>query len=144
MGNATHLTLGWGISQARDTAGYNIRRLRDDSTGKRYRCNGGGYDMTGTVFADWLCDAYQDRLRAIADQAHMTYGAEPVDDGPLPRTVNDNGLYGMYAYVDGSVRVDGACGMSSVVRIAEAAGLSVQRVYGRTGGGEVAIVVTEA
>lgn len=137
MGNATHLTLGWGISQARDTEGYNIRRLRDDSTGKRYRCMGGGYDMTGTVFADWLCDVHQDALVALARSvvANVQAGIDRQEYKGLYGMTSDNPVT--------RVRVDGACGMESVVRIAEAAGLTVQRVYGRTGGEAVAIVVTE-
>lgn len=138
MGTQTHLTLSWGISKGRDTAGYNIRRLRDDSTGKRYRCNGGGYDMTGTVFADWLCDVHQGALVTLARSvvADVKAGIDRQEYKGLYGMTSDNPVT--------RVHIDGACGMSSVVRIAEAAGLSVQRVYGRTGGGEVAIVVTEA
>jgi hypothetical protein len=137
----THLTLSWGISRGKDTFGYNIRRLRDDATGKRYRCMGGGYDMTGTVFADWLTDVYQDRLRAIREQAYYHYALKPLE-GYAQLIPNDNGLYGMYAYDDGSVSVDGACGLNSVISIAKAIGLDVSCTYAR-GQGETEIVVTE-
>lgn len=140
--SVTHLTLKWSVSRARDTEGYNIRTLVDDATGKRYRCNGGGYDMTGTVFAEWLTDVHQERLLAIADQAHAVYnGADRTD-----RVQNERGLYGMTYYPGGSphyVHLDGGCGIESMVRIAKAAGLDVQRVYDRRNGAETAIVVVE-
>lgn len=142
----THLTLTWSVSRGRETYGYNIRTLTDDATGKRYRCMGGGYDMTGTVFAEWLQEVHQDRLKAIGGRAHGQY--VPAEGGWQRGADNADGLYGMavYAY-DGRlgvqrVSLDGGCGMESMVRIAEAAGLSVQRVYGRKDG-EKAIIITE-
>lgn len=69
----TYLDLSWSTSRGRDTYGWNICRLDDTSTGKRYRCNGGGYDMAGTVFADWMQATYQQELRAISDRAHARY-----------------------------------------------------------------------
>lgn len=144
-GTDTLLELGWGISRGRDTYGYNIRRLLDTSTGKRYRCMGGGYDMTGTVFAEWLQDVHQDRLRAIGRQAHGHY--VPGEKGWQRGADNADGLYGMTAYAYAErvgvqrVTLDGACGIDSMVRIAEAIGLVVRRIYGRKDS-EKAIIVT--
>jgi hypothetical protein len=54
--NSTHLNISWSVSRGQDTYGYNICRLDDTRTGKRYHLNGGGYDMIGTVLGDWLED----------------------------------------------------------------------------------------
>ena len=125
------LTLSTGTSRGRETDGYTIVRLLDETTGKRYRCMGGGYDMQGTVFGEWLQDVYQRELREIADQAYSrTVAALNTDNSrdpfTLERTVNEHGLYGMSLRADGSVYLDGACGMSSMERIAKALQLRVQ------------------
>lgn len=129
----TILTVKWSTSRGRDTYGYNIVSIRDENTGKRYRAMGGGYDMTGTAFGEWLAYVYQDRLTAISDRAYQT--ATPTGDGgPWTRTTNDGGLYGMtfYPHVPG-IALDGACGLSSMERIAEAIGLTVRHITNRKG-----------
>lgn len=68
-----YLTLSWSISRGRGTYGGNICRLDDTTTDKRYRCSGGGYDMTGTVLGDWLTDVYQSELQALAPRAGAWY-----------------------------------------------------------------------
>ena len=65
------LEISWTISRGRDTCGYNICRLDDSISGKRYRTLGGGYDMIGTVVADWFEDQYQDKLQALRTDAEM-------------------------------------------------------------------------
>lgn len=118
------LPLTVGTSRGRDTYGYTTVSLLDTATGKRYRCNGGGYDMTGTVLADWLEDVHQDALQAIADQAAYDYRT---------KVRNDGGLYGMHVGGSGRVHVDGACGMSSVERIAKAIGVRISHRVGPRG-----------
>lgn len=125
--------LKWSISRGRDTYGYNIVTLTDCDTGTKYRTNGGGYDMTGTVFADWIADVYADKLNAIAKRANSSYDpARPTKhkDGPK------NSLYGMTAYYNGGkfvrVRLDGACGLDCIIKICEAMGLTVERIYDRS------------
>ena len=58
----THtLAIKWGTSRGRDTYGYTTCTLSED--GKRLAAfNGGGYDMRGTVFGDWLARAYRNLL----------------------------------------------------------------------------------
>lgn len=120
------LQISWSVSRGRDTYGYNICRLDDGTT--RYRCMGGGYDMTGTVVAEWLQTTYRERLEGIADRAYYKY-----DDGG-PVKVDPNGLYGMYRYSDRrTVTVDGACGLDSVERIGKAIGLHFRHVMNRRG-----------
>jgi hypothetical protein len=95
---------------------------------------GGGYDMTGTVFADWLQDVAQDELQGIADRAYTIYRTPCSfgDDG-LPYTRNEDGLYGMTVTGGGPVRLDGGCGLESMRRIADAIGLSVRSIVNRRG-----------
>jgi hypothetical protein len=130
------LVTSTGTSRGRDTYGYTIVRLDDTSTGKRYRTNGGGYDMVGTVFGEWLQDRFQDRLMAIADRVHVQYD---FSTSPRIRTENTapDALYGMARLINlkgegkkhfGADRIalDGACGINSMIRIAEAIGLEVR------------------
>jgi rubredoxin len=57
----------WGTSRGRNTYGYTTCTLREN--GKRIAaCNGGGYDMRGTVLGNWLTYAYRDRLLALRPQ----------------------------------------------------------------------------
>jgi hypothetical protein len=129
----SYLTVRRGTSRGRETAGYNIVSLVDTSTGKRYRAMGGGYDMLGTVLGEWLQAAYQDRLAAIADRAYQTWPVPHVG-GVWEYTTNESPerLYGMSAYQhDGRIVLDGACGIQSMERIAEAVGLSVHWVTNR-------------
>lgn len=99
------LTYTWSVSKGRDTYGYNICSLLDTKTNRRYRCNGGGYDMQGTAFAQWLQDIYQDRLHALPMQDH-----------------------GMYRD-DKRTSLDGGFGLRTMIMIAEKMGLTVQEHY---------------
>lgn len=134
-----HLSISWGTSRARETFGYNIARLRDDTTGKVYRCTGGGYDMVGTVLAAWLCDVHAERLRSLWDRLQY----RPVPDGQwgTERTGPDV-LYGTRGRTDGTVYVDGGCGVPSVRAAAEAAGLAVVAEYRRGNGATTGFLVT--
>lgn len=114
------LEMSWSVSRGRDTYGYNICRLDDSNTGKRYRCSGGGYDMQGTVFAQYLVDVWQNELQEFfkANQKDL-----------IPAYTNRLKLEKYYgAFYDGaSVTLDGACGLSCMINIAEAIGLEVHR-----------------
>lgn len=55
------LEFKWSVSRGRDTYGYNICTLYAD--GERVaRCNGGGYDMQGTVLGHFLARHFAERL----------------------------------------------------------------------------------
>lgn len=122
----TYLKLSWSVSRGNETYGYNICRL--DSDLRRYRCMGGGYDMVGTVFGDWLQKEYQERLQAwahkqaLTDAGHVTKGYKRIESFP-GATITPNG----------SVNLAGACGIESMVRIAVAIGLDVEREYQKKG-----------
>lgn len=131
MNKFTQLVLSWTTSKGRDTYGYNICRLDDRETGERFRCMGGGYDMVGTVFAQWLCANYQEKLLKIKDRAAYTFSKE---HGNTPNNSPDTVFYGMRFYVDDNrIYIDGACGLDCVINIAEKIGLDVERDYIKKG-----------
>lgn len=123
-----HLVLSWSVSKGRDTYGYNICRLDDRNNGQRYRTIGGGYDMIGTVFGEWLQENYQEKLQEIKARSH--YITDEKGTGSNPRS---DRLYGMRWKTDNTVSLDGACGIESMIRIAEAIGLEVERDYIKKG-----------
>lgn len=130
--NIHSLQLAHSTSRGQDSYGWNIVTLRDEN-GKAYRTKGGGYDMQGTVFADWLEQTYQPALQVICDRAGASYskadGYKTVD-----RAFSDHTLYGMSHNEDtGRVSLDGGCGISSMIRIAEAIGLTVKFTGNRKG-----------
>jgi hypothetical protein len=126
-----HLKISWSTSKGRETYGYNICRLDDFLTGKRYKTCGGGYDMTGTVFADWLQDNFQAELIALKDRAYYVYDRHSLNTPARP-----DSFYGMYDDTQskkGNITLDGGCGLESIIEIAKAIGLQVQREYIKTG-----------
>lgn len=56
------LQFRWTVSRGRDTYGYNICTLYADGT-RVARCNGGGYDMKGTVLGNFIAANFAERLR---------------------------------------------------------------------------------
>lgn len=130
--STTYLRVTWSTSRARDTYGYNIVSVVDETTGKRFRAMGGGYDMTGSAFGEWLQTTHQDRLTDIAARAHMTWTNK--GEGPWSHVSSERGLYGMSYYThDGRVVLDGACGLSAMERIAEEVGLKVKHTVNASG-----------
>lgn len=126
--NLRRLNLTWSTSRGRDTYGYNIARLYDTQTRKAYRTCGGGYDMVGTVFGQFLNDVYQDRLIEL-----FTYGGD-VDAGySVPGYRVLPSLYGVTLNPKGIARCDGACGIESMRKIAGAIGLGVETTYNKRG-----------
>ena len=123
-----HLVLSWSVSKGRATYGYNICRLDDRNNGKRFLCMGGGYDMIGTVFGEWLQENYQEKLQEIKARSH--YITDENGTGSNPRS---DSLYGMRWKTDNTISLDGACGIESMTRIAEAIGLEVERDYIKKG-----------
>lgn len=129
-----YLSLKWGISKGRDTYGYNIVTLTDTTTGKKYRTMGGGYDMTGTVFGDWLQATEQPALLKIKRKAPMKWDGKNHD---RRAEKIKNTLYGMTHYTAATdkgerIVLDGACGLECMLTIAKAIGLDVQQVYDRS------------
>lgn len=144
------LRIKWGVSRGRDTYGYTTAALSERGEVKA-RCNGGGYDMRGTVFAEWLQNAYQDRLVKLGARKfkRTVWNGKVGDDGPdkaawsHPDVDKKGTLYGAVYYPKGDVRhdgkkwvgdpkprvtLDGGCGFSSIQWIAEAIGLTVRTI----------------
>lgn len=119
-----YLDLSWSVSRGRETYGYNICRLDDQNTGKRYKCLGGGYDMVGTVIGQWLEDVYQEQLK----QFIQNNSSDLVDYGNGYRKQLPN-FYGLFVRPDGSVHLDGGCGDDCMRKIAEAIGVKLSSNY---------------
>ncbi len=59
--NVRNLHFKFTTSRGRDTYGYNICTLLVDGE-KVAKCIGGGYDMQGTAFGEWLQNYFQATL----------------------------------------------------------------------------------
>lgn len=124
-------------SRGRDTYGYNIITLTDER-GVKYRCNGGGYDMLGTVTADALVALYGTRLMKLHKKAERfvqvgkSNSRRLLDRSPSDRSKN---IYGLTAHYDKnrkkpqSISLDGATGFSNVQAIAKLIKVKVAEVY---------------
>ena len=128
----TTLLIKWGESKGRETYGYTLCTITDTDTGKRYRTCGGGYDLEGTVLAEWLADIHQAKLLA-----HLQgQGMQPGDRASGGDQARQNGwTYGAGITSKGVAYMDGACGQSEVTRLAKALGLTFKPLhkYGRGG-----------
>ena len=113
MKNYKFLEYKWTISRGRDTYGWNICTLWDGD--RAYRCNGGGYDMQGTVFGEWLM---ANHMEEIIEKV------KPYDES--------NCNYGFHFRND-KYYLDGACGLDSMIRIAEKIGLEIERLVDKKG-----------
>jgi len=136
------LEFRWTVSKGRNTYGYNICSLWVDGV-KVSSCNGGGYDMQGTAYAEWLQAEFQDRLTKpdIADQADWTIESEKTN---IRKYTGDRIFYGMGLNIYKTSRrivLDGGCGMDSMKRIAEAIGITLQ--YVRTKGKDNTVYLAE-
>ena len=116
--------MSWSTSRGRDTYGYNICRLKDRNTGTRFRTIGGGYDMQGTVLADWLSHNFGDWLATLTPYYDFENG-QP--------TVNKSGEYGLYRHKNGEFSFDGGCGLNAVKQTAEKIGVTITEDYNRKG-----------
>lgn len=108
-----HLQIKWTVSKGRETYGYNICSLYEDGI-KVQSCNGGGYDMEGTVLGDYIANKFQKELKSMGNIKDY-YGT----------TVSKDGM---------NVYIDGACGWDSVKRIIDALGLELTRLSYKTNG----------
>ena len=122
-----NLSISWSISRANDSCGLSRVTVTDSLTSKRFAACGGGYDMVGTAFGSWLESAYQSSLVAFVREQFdnlQDAGYSAPNYRKLPE------FYGLTVRPDGSVSLDGACGLDCMIRVAQALGLSVTQ-YGR-------------
>lgn len=114
----------WTTSRGRDTYGYNICTLLVDGEKVGKTC-GGGYDMQGTVLAQWLQNEYQQQLQEHfkKEMSEVTYK----DYAAYSGYKSINGFYG--AQISGPegkplrITLDGGCGFNSIEHIANAIGI---------------------
>lgn len=132
------LEFKWTTSRGADTYGYNICSLRDRRGNLLGRCNGGGYDMEGTSFGNWIQKRFQPELLAlVATLPHVTKWHEDGCRWERPESANKyrnaDTLYGLTwnIYKNGKqvVSMDGACGFSSMQAILRAIGLDVRYIH---------------
>ena len=123
------LEIKWSISRGRDTYGYNICSLYVYGT-KVTGCNGGGYDMIGTVIGDLVTALFKAELEELSKGADLSDRHH--SDGREIKFVNrkyrgnyEMDCYGLYTsdYDNNrKVGINGACGESSVEHILNAIG----------------------
>lgn len=123
-----YLAISWSTSRGRDTYGYNICRLDDKKAKQRFRTCGGGYDMLGTVFGEWLENTYQEKLVEL-------FRNTPLSDAgcSAPGYMKNKDYSGAVITPKGKVTLNGACGINCMIRIAEAAGIEVTQDYNKKG-----------
>lgn len=127
----TFLSVKYGTSRGRDTYGYSIVTLVDTDTGKRYRTCGGGYDMHGTVLADWLSDVLQDELLGLLKSRGMDAGCYCTSSDTVGKY---NWPYGAAISKGGVAYLDGMTGESNVKAIARQLGYKISSVQEKTRG----------
>lgn len=118
-----YLEITFGVSRGRDTYGYNIVTVRDGN--QKYRTCGGGYDMIGTVFAQWLWNKYKERI--IQTCVPVDYDIKDTIEKIKQHKEADYGFFTS----KGDYWLDGACGLSSIQQIAKKIGLTIQTDYDR-------------
>jgi hypothetical protein len=87
--------------------------------------------MVGTVLGEWLESEYQDRLQALT----VSIKGELVDCGYSCKSYlkHPTKLYGLTIKPNGHVSVDGACGISCMVDIADTLGIELVWTGNRKG-----------
>ena len=109
------LHIKWSISRAADTAGYNRVTLTPTVSPGRHVAVGGGYDMVGTVVADYLSATFKEQF----DKAAANY-----------RATSTKPPYGFFLHAEGGWRLDGGCGLDSIIRAAALVNIKINALHG--------------
>ena len=135
------LVYKWTTSKAERSYGWNICSLYADGVKMSSTC-GGGYDMQGTAFGDFIQDEYQERLLKLHRRAGTRWSVSPSGNHkrlkPIKRAKEPwsagvwwrGELYGLSAYYKRGetkpfkVCLDGGCGMESMKKIARNIGIT--------------------
>lgn len=141
MRNFKLLVWKWTTSRAQETAGYNICSLYADGVKMASTC-GGGYDMKGTAYGDFIQDEYQERLLKLHRRAGTRWSISPSGNykrlKPIKRAKEPwsagiwwrGELYGLASYYKRGetkpfkVCLDGGCGFESMQKIARNIGIT--------------------
>jgi len=120
------LIFKWTVSRRRDTYGYNICSLYIDGE-KVASCNGGGYDMKGTVLGIWMKFEFSNLIKGLK----CNYGSGDETKGFYGLRFYDLNNKSINEYVEGGkFYLDGECGFESMVRILNAVGYEIRYVHG--------------
>ena len=95
--NYFELAIKYGISRAKDTYGYGLVTIKEMLHDTRYQECGGGYDMLGSALGQFIQDNFQPALLELTGQI--------------------KNFYGMRKNQSGSIIMDGACGLDSMILI---------------------------
>ena len=118
--NNPALTFKWTVSRGRNTYGYNICTLYADGY-KVSTCNG-GYDMAGTCLGEWIKLAFRNYLKRLTPSNY--YGLSFYKPGKRYRPLKH--------WRPGCiVKIDGACGFSSMKSILAELGFYLTRLESR-------------
>jgi hypothetical protein len=116
-----NIKLTWSISKAKDTYGYNRLTALDLETKKKYVTVGSGYDMVGYVIGNLVADKLQNYLGMLTPYYMVTH------TNGLQKTNASGAFYGLiFNQLTGKAIIDGACGLSSVIKIVEACGYQLK------------------
>lgn len=113
-----------GISRGRDTYGYRIVSLYVNGK-KEFTSNGGGYDMWGTVLAQYVKQYHLPKLLTLTGN----HGSLDDGTGYYRLMFYDTDGKRHKEYKDGdSVALNGVCGFSAIERIANAINVKIERI----------------
>lgn len=125
------LNYKWTVSRGRDTYGYRICTLLVD--GRRVaRCDGGGYDMRGTVLGEWLEREFADRIRRIPKAKYGTCGFYGLHFDAYDAAGNYVSSSNLPDRKHRTPHLNGACGIDCMRRVGEAIGLEFKRIDEKT------------
>lgn len=119
--NFYRLRFRWGVSRGRKTSGYTICTLFVDDK-KVSSANGGGYDLSGTVFGDWVEKAFKAELLKLKIPMSRRNGQRFREYYGLTYQTEEGGS--SYTPKKGYIKplIDGGCGFSAVEKILKACG----------------------
>ena len=159
----TLLAWKWTTSRGQDTAGWNICSLYADGVKMASTC-GGGYDMKGTAFGDFIQDEYKERLLKLHRRAGRRLSVSKKDANGYriykrlktakaknaPTWSKSGELYGLTAYYKrGEIKpykmaLDGGCGFESMQKIAQNIGITTKYHGNGSNTGHVSHILTDS
>lgn len=113
------------------TGGPHGVRLTLTMDGQKYRTEGYGYDMVGTVWAQWLTREFQAELVALAEKGRRENTSAA--DGYFDSSTDYYGLYFTTDNADQIIEawVNGATGFNCVAQFAQRFGVTLAHDYRR-------------
>jgi hypothetical protein len=133
---SVHLALVWTTSRAQATYGRRVCTLKDRDAGLSFSTLDRGADVCASSFGQWLEHVYADQLLTIAKHAEfIDHPGKPYAHAGGDSAVVLRGMTAHYS-ADGTVRrvsLDGAVGLTHMVRVAWSLGLRVEFDEARSG-----------